>query len=326
MYARMSCEDEYGRLIVSDWSSAASVSELSQTISFDSSTRYIYGVISASNDCYLYVSSNSDFSDAASAKITDAKGEYEITSDEASTLYARHGCLDDSLTRRYSSTVTVDVPAKSLGVKYKDGLSTAMLTEESLTLDIESGTAPYSYTLHSGLGSVTSNVYTAPTGQATTAVIRVTDANGSTADHTVTVTIAPITIDSPPVNVPVNSTHQLVISGGVPPYTYTALDDYNYPPYDVSVNASNELIIGPSAYGSNITVKATDTQGNFAEFVMNIIGSPYISGPSSVRENFHIDLTVNGGLGPYSMVVTSGGGSVVAIDATTFQVYCGFRP
>jgi alpha-tubulin suppressor-like RCC1 family protein len=167
------------------------------------------------------------------------------------------------------------------------------------------GQAPYSYALVSGPGSLNDRVYTGPTTPAT-AVVRVTEAHGWTAEATIT-TYAPLTLSPASVTVQGGDVVPYTATGGVGAYTF------------VKISGGGTLVGGtftapPDTDATVIQVR--DAHGHTATANVATYGPLSVS-PASVivAPGSVIDFTVHGGVGAYSSSLESGAGTLVG---TTF--------
>ena len=172
----------------------------------------------------------------------------------------------------------------------------------STALYASGGTAPYTYTLSSGAGSVSGNVYYAGStiGSAT---ILVTDSVGNTAstyisvENTLTLTLGSSTVST-------GGTVTLSASGGTAPYTY-------------SITSGGGTISGSTfkapAYATVVEIEATDAGGltGTATITVNYISAIQITPSStSLFTGSSLALSASGGTGSYNYALVSGAGSL----------------
>lgn len=170
------------------------------------------------------------------------------------------------------------------------------------------GSAPYSYSMVSGGGSINagSGLYTAPATSGT-AVVRVTDSLSNTADANVT--INPVLQISPTTKtLAVNNTFTFTSSGGLTPYTYSIFSGSG------SVDASSGLFTAPATSGTTV-VRVTDADSNTSNATVTINPALAISPTSfTITTGDTKTFTASGGVSPYTYSVYSGNGS---IDSST---------
>lgn len=172
------------------------------------------------------------------------------------------------------------------------------------TFTTTGGTAPYSYSIFSGGGSVlsTTGVYTAP-AVAGSAVVRVTDSLGQVSDAIVTITSA-LQISPTNQSLSVNQTHTFSTSGGVPPITYSIFSGVG------AVDTSTGVYTAPAGAGSAV-VRATDSLGNTSDANVNVfIGLGISPNPANVSINQTVTFSSAGGSSPYTYSLVSGVGAV----------------
>ncbi|MEK6628571.1 MAG: hypothetical protein AABY53_08085 [Bdellovibrionota bacterium] len=166
------------------------------------------------------------------------------------------------------------------------------------------GTPPLSYSVFSGTGSINSSsgLYTAPATPGS-AVVRVTDSLGATADSNVTVngalTITPVTQ-----TMSINGMLSFSSGGGVPPYTYSVFSGAG------SINASSGAYTAPGSVGTDV-VRVTDSIGNTADSTVTINNALGIS-PAAITLAVNNTTTFTGLAGSpgYTFSIFSGGGSI----------------
>ncbi len=162
------------------------------------------------------------------------------------------------------------------------------------------GLSPYAYQVLSGGGSVDGEgLYTAP-GGAGTAVVRVTDALGQSADAAVTIR-PPLRITPPGFVLPVGMSVTFAGADGVPPYAFQLVSGGG------AVSAGGGYTAPDSA--GTATVRVTDARGNGADAVVTVVLGLAMNpkGTSLAVGNF-VDLEVLGGVAPIDFVLTSGPG------------------
>ena len=130
----------------------------------------------------------------------------------------------------------------------------------AITFTASGGSAPYSYSMLSGLGTVNASTgaYLA-SGTAGTEYVQVKDSRGATSKATVTVvsTAGPLAITPATVSLDAGGTITFVASGGTPPYTFSISSAGSSPPAP-AVGSSTGSYSAGSNPGTD-TVKVTDS-------------------------------------------------------------------
>lgn len=169
------------------------------------------------------------------------------------------------------------------------------------------GTPPLAYSVFSGTGTINASTgaYTAPASSGS-AVVRVTDALGATADATVTINPA-LTITPSTQTMAINGTLTFSSTGGVVPYTYSVIGAG-------SINASTGAYTAPGSVGTD-TVRVTDSLGNTADATVTINNQLGIS-PAAITLAVNNTTTFSGlgGAPGYSFSKVSGGGTINAVS------------
>ena len=168
------------------------------------------------------------------------------------------------------------------------------------------GTPPLVYSVFSGTGTVNASTgaYTAPAASGS-AVVRVTDSLGATADAGVTINPA-LSITPASQTMAINGTLTFSSAGGVVPYTYSIFSGAGI------INATTGAYTAPGTVGTDI-VRVTDSLGNTADSTVTINNLLGIS-PAAVTlaVNNTTTFTGNAGAPPYTFSIFSGGGSINA--------------
>jgi hypothetical protein len=122
----------------------------------------------------------------------------------------------------------------------------------------------------SGTGTVNSSsgLYTAP-GAAGSAVVRVTDSLGATADAAVTINAA-LAISPAAPNLALNASQTFSATGGVTAYTYSIVSGGG------SINSSTGAYTAPGTAGS-VVVRVTDSLGNLSDSNVTVANTVVIS-------------------------------------------------
>ena len=130
----------------------------------------------------------------------------------------------------------------------------------AITFTASGGSAPYTYSMVSGLGTVNASTgaYLA-SGTAGTEYVQVKDSKGATSRATVTVvsTAGPLAITPATVSLNAGGTITFVASGGTPPYTFSISSAGSAPPAP-AVGSSTGAYSAGSNPGTD-TVKVTDS-------------------------------------------------------------------
>jgi len=181
----------------------------------------------------------------------------------------------------------------------------------SKTFVASGGTAPYTFSLDSGSGTVTSSgTYSTAGAGGGSADVRVTDSGGQHADATVTIDAAlafapgATTLDG-------GQTLALAGTGGQGPYTYSVVSGPG------TVNASTGLFTAPATAGSTV-VQVTDVNGGSAQITITNNATLGIS-PAAVTLDAGMSkaFIASGGTPPYTFSLLSGTGTVTAAGTYT---------
>ena len=176
----------------------------------------------------------------------------------------------------------------------------------SVTLTGSGGQAPYVYELVSGPGSLNGRVYTGPATPAT-AVVRVTEAHGWTAEATIT-TYAPLTLSPASVTVQGGDVVPYTATGGVGAYTFVKLSGGG--------TLVGAIFTAPPDTDAAV-IQVRDAHGHTATANVAIYGPLSVS-PATVivTPGSVIDFTVRGGVGAYTASLESGAGTLVGTHFT----------
>lgn len=206
--------------------------------------------------------------------------------------------VTDSIGNISNATVTVQLGLSISPVTF------TLAVDNNKTFLANGGTAPYTFSVLSGGGSINSSTgaYTAPSTPGS-AVVRVTDNVGATADSNVTINPA-IAISPTALNMLTNGSQTFTATGGVTPYTFSVLSGGG------SINSSTGAYTAPAA-PATVVVRVTDVLGNHADSNVNVV-LPLVITPStwSLVINDTKTFTASGGEAPYVFSILSGSGSV----------------
>ncbi|MFP4564796.1 MAG: hypothetical protein ACLFRY_15970, partial [Spirochaetia bacterium] len=186
-------------------------------------------------------------------------------------------------------------------------------TGGSTTFSASGGKSPYTFSMHSGNGSVDSSTgdYTAP-GSAGTDEVKVTDDSGNFDIATVTVSApSPFQISPTSVTVSVGESITFTAAGGTTPYEFTRYSGVG------TVNLTTGEYSSPSP--GTAVVRVTDDAGNTRDATVTVTSTgPLTIDPSSavIEQNTAFNFSANGGSPPYSFSVASGQGSINSSSGT----------
>ena len=264
---------------------ALTISPTSQTMSINGTLNF-----SASNGVSPYT--YSVFS--GTGTINSSTGVYTAPASSGSAVVR----VTDSLGNIASSNLTI---TNGLGIS---PASTTLAVNNSATFMALGGSAPYTFSVFSGGGTVNAStgVYTAPT-VAGVATVRVTDNLGATANATVTINAA-LAISPASKTLAVNNVFTFSAMGGVSPYTYSVFSGGG------SINSSTGSYTAPAVAGA-VTVRVTDSLGNISNSTVTINAALAIApGSQTVLINSVNTFTGSNGVSPYTYSIPSGGGSI----------------
>ena len=187
------------------------------------------------------------------------------------------------------------------------GISPAAITlavNNSTTFSGTGGVAPYSFSLVSGSGTLNSATgsYTAP-ATAGSAVVRITDSLGATADANITINAA-LSIGAATLNMAISSNHTFTATGGVSPYVYSIVSGGG------TINSSTGVFTAPGTAGT-VVVRVTDSLSNTSNATVTVVSNVQISPSTKILAvNNSFIFTASGGLTPYVYSIVSGGGTI----------------
>lgn len=234
---------------------------------------YGNGSVNSSNGVYIAPSVPGD----AVVRATDATGQYA-----------------------YAGVLVTDAPVISPATK-------TLAVGNVFTFSVSGGMGPYSFSLASGGGSVSSSSgeFAAPPSAGST-VVRVTDAKGRTSESTVTI-VSALSISPKNVTVPVLNPQAFTASGGTGGLVYSVVSGGG------AIDAASGVFSAPSATGM-AAIKVQDSYGNFDLAFVTISNPLTINPPQiTIAKNTNYSFSASGGKAPYTYSVPSAAhGSVVS--------------
>jgi uncharacterized delta-60 repeat protein len=161
------------------------------------------------------------------------------------------------------------------------------------------GNAPYTYSLSSGIGIIsTDGKYTAPSISGS-AVISVSDALGATATASITINSS-LVISSLLTQMGMNSSFTFVASGGVLPYTFSVLSGGG------TIGLFSGIYTAPDFIGTT-TIMVIDSVGNRTTRTFDIVETLKLNVSSLIIERTkNYQFVTRGGAIPYSYSTTVG--------------------
>lgn len=206
-----------------------------------------------------------------------------------------------------SSTSSVTITGTpGIGAAPTSTFVTCGQTDGSISLNVNSGTAPYTYSWSgpSGIGN-TDNPTSLPIGVYSATV---TDANGCTGDYSIDLTnqnppqINPLFATSPLCNGDQNGFITIVLTGGTGTYTYNWAG-----PGPFSATTQNLTGLGPGTY--QLTV--ADAQGCTGLYDTTLTDPPLLTSTSASTDatcngdsDGSVSVTLAGGTSPYTIIWT----------------------
>ncbi|MBI9099237.1 MAG: hypothetical protein JEY91_12200 [Spirochaetaceae bacterium] len=195
---------------------------------------------------------------------------YTAPSDMTGTATVR---VTDNMGVTADSTVTV-TPSSALAIS---PVTIGLNLNGTIDFSTSGGVPPYTYSLLTpltGTGeSLTGSTYTAPSDNAGTATVRVTDNMSNTEDATITVSPASVLTINPS-TVTLNQTNSVIFSasGGVPPYTYSLTTSLG----GLGESLITNIYTAPSNSAGNATVRVTDNVGTTSDAAITVQPPPDI--------------------------------------------------
>jgi alpha-tubulin suppressor-like RCC1 family protein len=133
---------------------------------------------------------------------------------------------------------------------------------EAISISAFGGIPPYTFTKLTGIGDLTSNVFTADTTMGT-ALVRIEDSLGTFKDITITVADKPKFVNNA-IKMPISETVQLNVNGGVGPYTYIKTSGSA----DASVDGTGLFTSGATMQPASVRV--VDSNGYYDDVTISI--------------------------------------------------------
>ncbi|MGZ3774501.1 MAG: beta strand repeat-containing protein [Bdellovibrio sp.] len=208
---------------------------------------------------------------------------------------------------------------KDATVTIYDGITISPFTKnlavnQTFTFSATGGIKPYTFSLFSGVGTVSSSgSYSSSTSGA--AIVRVTDSAGNVSDATVSVSTA-LTINPSSKTLGVNNTYTFSATGGIPPYAFSVLSGGG------SITTAGDY--KAPATSTSAVVRVTDSAGNTSDATVTVNDALTLSPaaatiPAGGTQNF----ITAGGVSPYTYSVISGGGSFSSSTYTAPSIASG---
>lgn len=232
-----------------------------------------------------------------------AQGTYNVTVTDAS------GCTE-------TTSVTITEPATLVLSTSKVDILCSDDASGSINLTVSGGTAPYSYSWNNG--DITEDISSLIAGNYS---VTVTDANGCTENTSVTITQpAALSLSTTQIDIVCHSdatgSIDLTVSGGTSPYTYNW--DNSEITEDLSgIMAGTYNVTVTDASGCTETTSVTITQPNDL-----VLTTTQVNLACKGETNGSIDLTVSGGVAPYTYSWDNGETTedLIGLMADTYNV------
>jgi len=173
------------------------------------------------------------------------------------------GSATITVTDGASNTATASVTVVN-SVSVSPSTVTLGFSDTSQTFTGSGGTAPYTYSISSGGGSVNSSTgaFTAPSSAQTVTVL-VTDSTGLTGTATATIVQGP-SISPSTVSVGLSENYTFTVSGGTAPYTYSVASGTG------SIGAGTGVYTAPAITESS-TIRVTDNNGLTSDSSVTVV-------------------------------------------------------
>ena len=185
--------------------------------------------------------------------------------------------------------------------------SKSLTINSTQTFTAAGGLPPLSYSLASGSGIINSSSggYTAPSS-AGSAVVRVTDSLGNTADSAMTINAA-LVLSPATATISSIETQAYSLTGGVSPFTYSVFSGPG------SINAATGIYTASTA--GSVSIRVTDSVGNTSNASLTVRVALTVS-PTTAYVVTGTDLILNptGGIKPYSYAIVAGLGVIDAVN------------
>ena len=128
------------------------------------------------------------------------------------------------------------------------------------------GVAPVTFSIVSGLGTISAAGFYSASGTPGAAVIRATDSYGNTSDTTVNV-FGALGISPATVTVSINSSSNFTAAGGTGPYVFSLQSGGG------SINSTTGAFIAPAVAGTSV-VRVTDAMSATADATVTVVNAP----------------------------------------------------
>jgi hypothetical protein len=210
---------------------------------------------------------------------------------------------------------TVDLNINLYEILTISPLVYSLSKDETLTFSANGGVPPYTYSLRSGVGTL-SPLGAYVSSNAGNAVVRVIDSINNTMDATITVNV-PVSINPSQLITSLNKKSTFIASGGVSPYTFRVKSGLG------SIDAQTGEYTAPNQEGSAV-IAVTDASSFSDEALVSIHTAMSISPENpTIISGDSVNFLVNGGVPPYQYAVVTGGGSFVDSTYTSPKNFSG---
>lgn len=177
-----------------------------------------------------------------------------------------------------------------------------ILVNQSQQFSAAGGEPPFTFSVVTGQGTITSDgLYTAPSGKGT-ATVRLTDGRNTNRDALVIIDVA-VTISPSSRKVNASDSFQFSVAQGTPPYTFSITSG------DSTVDSNG--IFTASSSAEVALVRVTDAHGLYADSTIEVGNGPVISPIlATTPESSTYQFSVSSGTLPLTWAVMTGVGSI----------------
>lgn len=236
--------------------------------------------------------------------IISATGDYSAPGTSGSATIRVTDADDDTADASVTINGAIEISPTS---------KTLAVNDPAFRFSATGGVPPYTYSVSQGVGSVVATGGSAgdyTSASPGTATIKVTDALGNHAEASVSVSAA-LAISPATKTLAVTKVFdRFSATGGLPPYTYSIVEGVT----GGSIGASTGVYTAPAAVGAgSYHVRVTDSLAHTSDATITVTEALAITPASkTIIKNGTIDFDASGGVPPYSFMVMSGGGTIVA--------------